>query len=96
MPRRRLKRETPEELAVPAAQDDFNPKGVGIEVDFSLPAERVIRNLNPSSEERSFGPFPDPPPHRMARQARHHKGRQWPGICQFHSDDLGVDAGHRP
>jgi putative transposase len=26
--------------------DDFNREGLGIEVDFSLPAERVIRNLN--------------------------------------------------
>ena len=27
--------------------DDFNRDGLGIEVDFSLPAERVIRSLNP-------------------------------------------------
>lgn len=91
-PRRRLKREKPEELAVPDAPnlvwsmdfmadrladgrqfrllnvlDDFNREGLGIEVDFSLPAERVVRSLNPSSEKRSTGPFPDPPPHRMAR-----------------------------
>jgi putative transposase len=26
--------------------DDFNCEGLGIEVDFSLPAERVIRSLN--------------------------------------------------
>ena len=26
--------------------DDFNPEGLGIEVDFSLPPERVIRSLN--------------------------------------------------
>ena len=26
--------------------DDFNRKGLGIEVDFSLPAERVIRSLD--------------------------------------------------
>jgi Transposase and inactivated derivatives len=26
--------------------DDFNREGLGIEVDFSLPAERVIRSLN--------------------------------------------------
>jgi len=26
--------------------DDFNREGLGIEVDFSLPAERVVRNLN--------------------------------------------------
>ena len=30
--------------------DDFNREGLGIEVDFSLPAERVIRSLGPSSE----------------------------------------------
>ncbi len=26
--------------------NDFNRNGLGIEVDFSLPAERVIRGLN--------------------------------------------------
>jgi putative transposase len=26
--------------------DDFNREGLGIEVDFSLPAERVVRVLN--------------------------------------------------
>ncbi|STQ90169.1 integrase-like protein [Iodobacter fluviatilis] len=26
--------------------DDFNREGLGIEVDFSLPAKRVIRSLN--------------------------------------------------
>ena len=62
--------------------DDFNREGLGIEVDFSLPAERVIRSLNPSSGKRSPGPFPDPPPHRMARKARNHSGRQRPGIHQ--------------
>jgi len=38
-PRKRLKRDKSNALAVP---DDFNRKGLGIEVDFSLPAERVI------------------------------------------------------
>lgn len=70
-PRKRLKQEKLEELAVPdqpntvwsmgfmadrledmrAFQllnvvDDFNREGLGIEVDFSLPAERVIRTLD--------------------------------------------------
>ena len=70
-PRKRLKRQTPEALAVPEAPnvtwsmdfmadrledtrafrllnvlDDFNREGLGIEVDFSLPAERVIRSLD--------------------------------------------------
>ncbi len=70
-PRKRLKRDKPEALAVPDAPnvtwsmdfmadrlgdgrafrllnvlDDFNREGLGIEVDFSLPAERVIRSLN--------------------------------------------------
>lgn len=70
-PRKRLKRDKPDELAVPGAPnqvwsmdfmadrledgrafrllnvlDDFNREGLGIEVDFSLPAERVVRTLN--------------------------------------------------
>jgi putative transposase len=70
-PRRRLKREKPEELAVPPTPnttwsmdfmadrlsdgrqfrllnvlDDYNREGLGIEADFSLPAERVVRSLN--------------------------------------------------
>ena len=76
-PRRRLKHEKPEELAVPDAPnmvwsmdfmadrladgrkfrllnvlDDFNREGLGIEVDFSLPAERVARSLNQIIERR--------------------------------------------
>jgi transposase InsO family protein len=70
-PRKRLKREKPDVLAVPDAPnvtwsmdfmadrlgdgrafrllnvlDDFNREGLGIEVDFSLPAERVTRSLD--------------------------------------------------
>ena len=70
-PRKRLKREKPEELAVPAEPnvtwsldfmadrledargfrllnvlDDFNREGLGIEADFSLPAERMTRTLD--------------------------------------------------
>ena len=70
-PKKRLKRDKPEPLAVPDAPnetwsmdfmadqladgrsirtlnilDDFNREGLGIEVDFSLPAERVVRSLN--------------------------------------------------
>ncbi|KGK79786.1 integrase [Thalassobacter stenotrophicus] len=69
--RKRLKREKPDELAVPETPnevwsmdfmadrlgdgrqfrllnilDDFNREGLGIEIDFSLPAERVVRALN--------------------------------------------------
>ncbi len=69
-PKKRLKREKPEELSVPEQPntvwsmdfmadrledmrafrllnvvDDFNREGLGIEVDFSLPAERVTRSL---------------------------------------------------
>jgi putative transposase len=76
-PRKRLKREKPEALAVPDAPnltwsmdfmadrlgdgrqfrllnvlDDFNREGLGIEVDFSLPAERVVRSLNQIIEWR--------------------------------------------
>lgn len=70
-PRKRLKREKPDELSVPEAPnevwsmdfmvdrledgrqfrllnvlDDFNREGLAIEIDFSLPAERVVRALN--------------------------------------------------
>jgi len=70
-PRKRLKRDKPDALAVPKAPNmmwpmdfmadrfgdgrafrlfnvlnDFNREGLGIEVDFSLPAERVIKSLN--------------------------------------------------
>ncbi len=76
-PRKRLKQEKPDELAVPEAPnavwsmdfmadrlgdgrafrllnilDDFNREGLGIEVDFSLPAERVVRTLNQIIEWR--------------------------------------------
>ncbi len=33
--------------------DNFNREGLGIEVDFSLPAERVIRSLDRIIERRS-------------------------------------------
>ena len=76
-PRKRLKREKPESLAVPEAMnqvwsmdfmhdqlqngrcirllnviDDFNREGLGIEIDFSLPAERVVRTLEQIIEWR--------------------------------------------
>lgn len=76
-PKKRLKREKPEPLTVPAAInevwsmdfmhdrlsdersfrlfnviDDYNREGLGIEVDFSLPAERVIRSLDQIMEWR--------------------------------------------
>jgi len=76
-PRKRLKRDKPDTLAVPDVPnhtwsmdfmadqladgrsirtlnvlDDFNREGLGIEVDFSLPAERVVRNLNQIIEWR--------------------------------------------
>ncbi|SEH25794.1 putative transposase [Magnetospirillum fulvum] len=76
-PRKRLKRDKPDELVVPDAPnqvwsmdfmadrledgrafrllnvlDDFNREGLGIEVDFSLPAERVVRVLNQIIEWR--------------------------------------------
>lgn len=69
-PRKRRKRDKPEQLAVPEivnqvwsmdfmhdqlqdgrcirllnVMDDFNREGLGIEIDFSLPSERVIRAL---------------------------------------------------
>lgn len=118
-PRKRLKREKPDVLAVPDAPnmtwsmdfmadrlgdgrafrllnvlDDFNREGLGIEVDFSLPAERVIRSLNPSSGKRSTGPFSGPPPHRVARKARHHSGGQRPRVHQREAPNMGREAGH--
>ena len=76
-PRKRLKREKPETLAVPDAMNrvwsmdfmhdqlqngrcirllnvigDFNREGLGIEIDFSLPAERVERTLEQIIEWR--------------------------------------------
>ncbi|WP_448128238.1 IS3 family transposase [Shinella sp. PSBB067] len=76
-PRKRLRREKPDALAVPEKPnlvwsmdfmadrledgrqfrllnvlDDFNREGLGIKVDFSLPAERVIRSLNQIIEWR--------------------------------------------
>ncbi len=76
-PRKRLKRDKPDTLAVPDQPnmvwsmdfmadsledgrqfrllnvlDDLNREGLGIEVDFSLPAERVIRSLNQIIEWR--------------------------------------------
>lgn len=76
-PRKRLKREKPEALAVPEQPndtwsmdfmadqltsgrafrtfnvlDDFNREGLGIEVDLSLPSERVIRSLEQIIEWR--------------------------------------------
>lgn len=76
-PRKRLKREKPEKLAVPEhpndtwsmdfmadqlttgrtfrtfnVLDDFNREGLGIEVDLSLPSERVKRSLDQIIEWR--------------------------------------------
>ena len=76
-PKKRLKRENPDVLAVPDAPnqcwsmdfmhdqldngrsfrlfnviDDFNREGLAIEVDFSLPSERVVRTLNQIIEWR--------------------------------------------
>ena len=76
-PKKRLKRDKPDALAVPDAMnqcwsmdfmhdqlvdgrsfrllniiDDFNREGLAIEVDFSLPAERVVRTLNQVIEWR--------------------------------------------
>ena len=76
-PKKRLKRDKPEPLAVPERPnetwsmdfmadqladgrsirtlnvlDDFNREGLGIEADFSLPAERVVRSPNQIIEWR--------------------------------------------
>lgn len=74
-PRKRLKRDKPEALAVPDAPnmtwsmdfmadrlgdarqfrllnvlDDFNREGLGVEVDFTVPAERVVGSLERINE----------------------------------------------
>jgi putative transposase len=59
--------------------DDFNREGLGIEVDFSLPAEREIRSLDRVIEWRG-----KPTPMR---------GRQWPGIHQWQADGMGQKKG---
>jgi len=48
--------------------DDFNREGLGIEVDFSLPAERVIRSLDRIIDWRG--------------EPGHYSGGQRPGIHQ--------------
>jgi putative transposase len=105
-PRKRLKREKPDVLAVPDAPnvtwsmdfmadrlgdgrafrllnvlDDFNREGLGIEVDFSLPAERVIRSLDRIIEWRG--------------KARHDQGRQRPRIHQRNAEKWAEKHGHR-
>ena len=104
-PRKRLKREKPDELTVPEAPnevwsmdfmanrlgdgrqfrllnvlDDFNREGLGIEIDFSLPAERVVRALNRIIEWRG-----KPLAIRVDNV-----------LCQLNADDLGREAGRRP
>jgi putative transposase len=58
--------------------DDFNREGLGIEVDFSLPAERVIRSLNQIIEWRG--------------SPGDHPGRQRPGIHQRQTDGDGPSS----
>src|SRR6056297_3067846 len=99
-PRKRLKRDVPDALAVPESPnvtwsmdfmadrlgdgrafrllnvlDDFNREGLGIEVDFSLPAERG----HPQPEQH----------HPVARQAQDHPRGQWPGIHQLCAAGVG-------
>ena len=99
-PKKRLKREKPEELAVPDQPntvwsmdfmadrledmrafrllnvvDDFNREGLGIEVDFSLPAETGDTRARPD--------------HRMAGLTACDQGRQRPGIHQRATAAMG-------
>jgi putative transposase len=96
-PRKRLLREKPEALAVPAAInevwsmdfmhdqlsdgrcirlfnviDDFNREGLEIDIDFSLPAERVIRTLEyiigkQAGHQTGFHPAGQPAAKRLYR-----------------------------
>jgi putative transposase len=61
--------------------DDFNREGLGIEVDFSLPAERVIRALGAD--------------HRVARSTTGPALRQWTGVYQRRAQSLGRGARHK-
>jgi putative transposase len=55
--------------------DNFNREGLGIEMDFSLPAEPVIRSLNNIID--------------VAGQTKDDPRRQWPGIYQSGTTGLG-------
>jgi putative transposase len=97
-PRRRLKRERPDPLAVPIQTnrvwsidvmhdrladargfrtfnvlDDYNREGLGIEVDFSLPAARIIRSLDRIIEWRGKPNFirADNGPENISFEFRH-------------------------
>ena len=61
--------------------DDFNREGLGIEVDFSLPAERVIRSLNNIIEWRG-----------KPKTIRVDNGPEYISQALLH---LGRRAGHR-
>ena len=99
--RKRLKREKPEELAVPVEPnvtwsldfmadrleeargfrllnvlDDFNREELGIEADFSLPAERVTRTAVSAA-----------PPASLPQVL-------WPGTDQFNTAHLGRNPRH--
>lgn len=62
--------------------DDYKREGLGIEVDLSLPAARVIRTL-----ERIYG---------VAWRSAGDSGRQWTGVSQCPLPGLGAVAGHYP
>ena len=63
--------------------DDFNREGLGIEIDFSLPAERVVRALNQIIEWRG------------KHQGRS-ESTTAPNMSARTLMDLGREEGHRP
>ena len=68
--------------------EDFNREGLGIEIDFSLPAERVIRSLNRIIEWRG-----KPETIRVPSRdhAAHNPAGQWmmAGIYQWQAVGMG-------
>lgn len=99
-PRKRLKREKPDVLAVPVAPNvtwsmDFMADRLGDGCAF-----RLLNVLDDFNREglgdrggllvaRRAGHSQPEPHHGVARQARHHSGRQWPRIHQREAQNMG-------
>ena len=82
--------------------------GAGVDVVFNAAgADTFAKSLNclrPRGSMVSFGEASGPVAERVVQSLNQiiewrgktfDQGGQWPRICQFHTDDLGQDAGHR-